>query len=64
MKTLPRSSASASAVVMHESMLPSWKTTSAPYDRVASTLGSGAPSGMTTVALVPSACAANATPCA
>ena len=30
MKTLPRSSVSASADVMHESTLPPWKTTSAP----------------------------------
>ena len=38
------------------------RTTSAPYDRVASTLGSGARSGMTTVARAPSRAAANATP--
>jgi len=36
--------------------------TSAPYPRVASILGSGAPAGITTVALAPSRLAANATP--
>ena len=39
-----------------------WKSTSAPYPRVALALGIGAPSGMNTVALMPSSCAASATP--
>ena len=43
------------------STLPS-KTTSAPYARVARSLGIGAPSGMNTVDLMPSSCAASATP--
>ncbi len=38
------------------------KTTSAPYPRVARSLGIGAPSGMKTVARVPTSCAASATP--
>ena len=37
---------------------------SAPYPRVASIFGSGAPSGITTVAFTPSCAAAKATPCA
>ena len=37
---------------------------SAPYPRVALTLGIGAPSGMNTVASMPSILAASATPCA
>ena len=35
-----------------------------PYARVARSLGIGAPSGMNTVDLIPSSCAASATPCA
>ena len=34
------------------------------YARVAFSFGIGAPSGMNTVALMPSSCAASATPCA
>src|SRR5919112_2077313 len=41
-----------------------WNLTSAPYPRVAFSLGIGAPSGMNTVALIPSIWAASATPCA
>jgi hypothetical protein len=39
-------------------------TISAPYARVAATFGSGAPSGMKTVDVLPSSDAASATPCA
>ena len=39
-------------------------TTSAPYDRVASSFGSATPTGMKMVARMPSSRAAYATPCA
>ena len=54
----------ASAATSASSTLCPWKRTSAPYPRVAFSLGIGAPSGMKTVAWMPSSCAASATPCA
>ncbi len=62
MKIDPVSSASSRALARASSTQVPCRTTSAPYERVAATLGSGAPAGMTTVALVPSAEAARATP--
>ena len=62
MKTRSCSAASALARARVCSTVLPCRTTSAPYEPVASTLGSGAPSGITTVALVPSSAAANATP--
>src|SRR4051794_18053538 len=63
-RTAPVRSANARASTRASSRYRPWKTTSAPYPRVAFSLGIGAPSGMNTVALIPSACAARATPCA
>ena len=62
--TAPVSAANAFAATSASSTLCPWKRTSAPYPRVAFSLGIGAPSGMNTVALIPSICAARATPCA
>ncbi len=60
--TAPVSAAKARAASSAWSMYLPSKTTSAPYPRVAFSLGIGAPSGMNTVALMPSICAASATP--
>ena len=54
----------ARAATSPSSMVRPWNTTWAPYPRVAFSLGIGAPSGMNTVAVVPSSRAASATPCA
>src|ERR1700750_1211074 len=62
MNTAPVRSAKASASATASSTHVPCRMTSAPYPRVASTLGSGAPAGMTTVAAQPSRPAANATP--
>ena len=60
--TAPVSSANAFAAASACSRCPGSKTTSAPYARVAFSLGIGAPSGMNTVDLMPSSWAARATP--
>ena len=62
MKIDPCSAASSWARASACSTVLPCRMTSAPYDLVASTLGSGARSGMTTVALAPSRAAAKATP--
>ena len=62
--TAPVSAENRSASSSDWSRYAPWKTTSAPYPRVAFSLGIGAPSGMNTVALIPSSWAASATPCA
>jgi len=62
--TAPSRSAHAAQADALSSKPPGVSTTSAPYARVASTLGSGAPSGMNTVARTPARRADSATPCA
>ena len=62
--TAPVSAENALAATRASSTLWPWNRTSAPYPRVAFSLGIGAPSGMNTVAWMPSICAASATPCA
>ena len=62
--TAPVSAANCFAATSASSTLCPWKRTSAPYPRVAFSLGIGAPSGMKTVAWMPSIWAASATPCA
>ena len=64
MNTAPVRSENRSASSSASSTDAPCKMTDAPYARVASTFGSGARSGMTTVAVAPSSPAANATPCA
>jgi hypothetical protein len=64
MNTEPVSAAnSVAASIASVSVGPPSRTT-APYPRVAATFGSGADSGMNTVASAPSWRAASATPCA
>ena len=60
----PRSAASASARRRRCTEVVPSKNTSAPYDRVPSTLTAGAVSGITTTAGSPSPRAAHATACA
>ncbi len=60
--TAPVSSANRRAPASASSSTAPSKTTSAPYPRVAFSLGIGAPSGMYTVDRMPSSCAASATP--
>ena len=62
--TAPVRSANARAPTSASSMLSPSSSTLAPYPRVASSLGIGAPVGMKTVLWMPSICAASATPCA
>ena len=62
MRTAPVSSAYSCAAPSASSMVGPWKRTSAPYPRVAFSLGMGAPSGMKTTDLSPSSWAASATP--
>ena len=62
--TAPVSSANAWAATRAWVRYSPEKRTSAPYPRVALAFGIGDPSGMKTVALMPSICAASATPCA
>jgi hypothetical protein len=62
MKTAPVLSAYARASLTVSSTQLPYRMTRAPYPRVAWTLGSGALSGMITVAAQPSRLAANATP--
>ncbi len=62
MSTAPVSSAKRPAATSASSRYWPAKTTSAPYPRVAFSLGIGAPSGMKTVALMPRVWAARATP--
>ncbi len=64
MKTAPVSSANSWAATRAWVRYSPWKRTSAPYPRVALAFGIGAPSGMNTVARMPSIFAASATPCA
>ena len=60
--TAPVSSANRRAPTSDSSSTLPSKTTSAPYPRVACSLGIGAPSGMNTVDRMPSSWAASATP--
>src|SRR3954454_13708690 len=60
--TAPVSAENSFAAMSASSMLRPWNRTSAPYPRVAFSLGIGAPSGMNTVDLMPSIWAASATP--
>src|SRR5690606_38170598 len=64
MNTAPVRSASARAAARVSSTSAPTSRTSAPYWRVAATLGSAASTGMYTTARMPSMPAANATPCA
>ncbi len=64
MNTAPVSSANSWAATSAWVRYSPSKRTSAPYPLVALTFGIGAPTGMNTVALMPSSCAASATPCA
>ena len=64
MKTAPVRSANSAASRSGVSTVAPSSTTSAPYPRVASSFGTGTPSGMKIVARMPSAFAASATPCA
>src|SRR5450631_488212 len=61
-RTAPVSDSNHRALIRQSSMLVPSCSTSAPYPRVAISLGMGAPSGMNTVALMPSSLAASATP--
>ena len=62
MSVRPVSAAIWSALSYASSYTPGTRTTSAPYERVASTFEIGAPSGMHMTALSPALCAASATP--
>lgn len=64
MKTAPVSWAYSWAAASVSSTTWPCNLTSAPYSRVAATFGSGAPTGMKTVARTPSSAEASATPCA
>ena len=64
MKTAPVCSAYSWAAARVSSTTWPCSRTSAPYSRVAATLGRGAPTGMKTVERTPSSEEARATPCA
>ena len=63
-RTAPVSASNSRAARRQSSIDVPTKRISAPYARVAFSFGIGAPCGMNTVDLIPSSCAASATPCA